>query len=235
MELTDDQKFLAALSSLEHDQWAHWTRYMLEVLAGANCPYCAADIFPSATLYTIEHEEGCHVGRWCRQINTPYSELSPTEQVSDQEWAHKVFLLVMPYMMRKMGALQAGSLQVLEQIAKTQDIEALITEADPTSKPLKVAVLDLFAQFEDPTRNDQDGDIQPQLDRMAELIGYEGSMRSMASKAKGNVDKLKDLLDMIPPSLVTMPCGHSPTSVVALDDGSSVCAECEKVKSENGG
>ena len=53
------------LAELEHDQWAHWTEFMLDNL-------------------TLEN-----IARWQRQIRTPYSELSEEEKESDRAWAKK--------------------------------------------------------------------------------------------------------------------------------------------------
>ena len=58
------------LAALEHDQWTHWTRYMLANLTPEN------------------------IERWTRQIETPYSELSEKEKDSDREWADKVMSLI---------------------------------------------------------------------------------------------------------------------------------------------
>ena len=57
------------LADLEHEQWAHWTRYMLDNL-------------------TPENTE-----RWRRQIDTPYADLSEQEKESDREWARRVVAL----------------------------------------------------------------------------------------------------------------------------------------------
>ena len=57
---------LERLAALEHEQWAHWTRYMLNNI-------------------TIEN-----VNRWRTQIETPYSELTEEEKGSDRKWARKV-------------------------------------------------------------------------------------------------------------------------------------------------
>lgn len=54
-----------ALADLEHQQWAHWTRYMLDNLTPEN------------------------IERWRRQIDTPYSDLTEKEKDSDREWARK--------------------------------------------------------------------------------------------------------------------------------------------------
>jgi hypothetical protein len=57
---------LEQLAELEHEQWAHWTRYMLDNLTEEN------------------------IARWRRQIDTPYEELSEKEKESDRKWARKV-------------------------------------------------------------------------------------------------------------------------------------------------
>ena len=58
------------LAALEHEQWAHWTRYLLDHLTPEN------------------------VERWRRQIDTPYEDLSEPEKQSDREWADRVLELV---------------------------------------------------------------------------------------------------------------------------------------------
>jgi hypothetical protein len=58
------------LAALEHDQWNHWTQYMLENLTEDN------------------------IARWTRQIRSHYSELTEKEKESDREWADKVLDLL---------------------------------------------------------------------------------------------------------------------------------------------
>jgi hypothetical protein len=58
------------LAALEHEQWAHWTRYLLDHLTPEN------------------------VERWRRQIDTPYEQLSEAEKQSDREWADRVLEIV---------------------------------------------------------------------------------------------------------------------------------------------
>lgn len=58
------------LAALEHEQSAHWTRYLLDHLTPEN------------------------VERWRRQIDTPYERLSEPEKQSDREWADRVLELV---------------------------------------------------------------------------------------------------------------------------------------------
>jgi len=60
-----EDELLEALADLEHDQWAHWTRYMLDNLTPGN------------------------IEKWEKQCDTPYSDLSEKEKDSDREWALK--------------------------------------------------------------------------------------------------------------------------------------------------
>ena len=70
------------LAALEHEQWAHWTRYMLSVL-DPNENGELAEYFPE-------------VRRWMRQCETPYAELTEAEKDSDRAWADKVIEVVGP-------------------------------------------------------------------------------------------------------------------------------------------
>lgn len=58
------------LAELEHQQWAHWTSYLLDNLTPEN------------------------IERWRRQIDTPYSQLSEAEKDSDRNWADKVLRII---------------------------------------------------------------------------------------------------------------------------------------------
>lgn len=59
-------ELIERLAQLEHEQWAHWTRYMLDNLTPEN------------------------IERWRRQIETPYHQLTEKEKESDRKWAKKV-------------------------------------------------------------------------------------------------------------------------------------------------
>ncbi len=63
-------ELIERLAELEHEQWAHWTRHLLDNLTPEN------------------------VARWRQQIATPYHKLSETEKDKDREWAYKVLALL---------------------------------------------------------------------------------------------------------------------------------------------
>ena len=65
-----DDELLEKLADLEHQQWIHWTKYMLDNMSDEN------------------------INRWKQQIETPYSELSEKEKESDREWAEKVLKII---------------------------------------------------------------------------------------------------------------------------------------------
>jgi len=56
------------MAALEHEQWAHWTKYMLDNLTPEN------------------------IARWRRQIDTPYRGLSDNEKESDRVWAEECYV-----------------------------------------------------------------------------------------------------------------------------------------------
>jgi hypothetical protein len=58
------------LAELEHVQWSHWTRYMLDHLTPEN------------------------IARWRRQCDTDYADLTEKEKDSDREWADKVLAII---------------------------------------------------------------------------------------------------------------------------------------------
>ena len=60
------------LAALEHEQWAHWTKYMLGNLTADN------------------------IARWIRQIDTEYGDLSESEKQSDRNWAYRVVRALFP-------------------------------------------------------------------------------------------------------------------------------------------
>lgn len=64
--LQNASRMIEELAALEHEQWAHWTKYMLDNLTPEN------------------------IERWKRQTETSYSDLSETEKESDRGWARKV-------------------------------------------------------------------------------------------------------------------------------------------------
>jgi hypothetical protein len=65
------------LADLEHRQWAHWTKYLLEALG----------------LWVGDRGQRSDIARWRRQCETPYEALTDTEKNSDRVWADKVLAL----------------------------------------------------------------------------------------------------------------------------------------------
>lgn len=63
-------QLLESLAALEHEQWAHWTRYMLDNLTPEN------------------------IIRWRQQLATPYADLSEQEKESDRVWAQRVLQIL---------------------------------------------------------------------------------------------------------------------------------------------
>ena len=62
--------FKEDLADLEHQQWIHWTKYLIEN-------------------YNLENKE-----RWRVQTQTKYKDLSEKEKDSDRTWADKVIKLI---------------------------------------------------------------------------------------------------------------------------------------------
>ena len=73
------ENLLEELSELEHQQWAGWTKYMLDRLEQLEMEEDAND----------SHKVQRQQENWRRQIATPYSELTEKEKDSDRSWASK--------------------------------------------------------------------------------------------------------------------------------------------------
>jgi len=68
------------LAELCHSQWSGWVRYMF-----------SKGMLNEDGTWTMPVE---FVQRWTRQMNTPYAELSDSEQNSDRDEADKFIKLV---------------------------------------------------------------------------------------------------------------------------------------------
>jgi len=74
-----DNLDIEELADLEHKQWSHWTKYMLDKLYSLFSPDALAD-----------ENELTDLKRWNKQIKTEYKDLTEKEKDSDREWAIKV-------------------------------------------------------------------------------------------------------------------------------------------------
>jgi len=68
------------LAALEHEQWIHWTKYMIENLTTEN------------------------ILLWRKEIEAVYEELSEKQKDSDREWADKVLSIIAQYVIEPGGA-----------------------------------------------------------------------------------------------------------------------------------
>ena len=66
------------LAALEHEQWAHWTKHLLDTL-------CDRYALPA---------DDPEIRRWRQQIQTPYLDLSEHSKASDRVWAQKALTAV---------------------------------------------------------------------------------------------------------------------------------------------
>ena len=106
-EESDD--LLEQLSALEHEQWAHWTKYMLESLTADN------------------------IARWKEQIETSYENLSDKEKESDREWARKVLKITGKSGKNIATHERTNSVDLLNQVIKTQIKLAEVKEPTRTA------------------------------------------------------------------------------------------------------
>lgn len=86
--MDDFPPLLEKIAGLEHQQWAHWTKHMLdtiEVLLG----YPLEDIDHPNNRTEEQEKARKSIIRWKKQIETPYSHLGEIEKDSDRKWAKK--------------------------------------------------------------------------------------------------------------------------------------------------
>lgn len=83
------------LADLEHQQWAHWTKYMLDTLTIEIGAALHGVLAPDDYKQAIEAITGVNcLSRWLRQTTTPYAELTEKEKDSDREWADKALAII---------------------------------------------------------------------------------------------------------------------------------------------
>jgi hypothetical protein len=73
---------LEELAAHEHDQWVHWTTFMLANLTPEN------------------------ITRWQHQVQTPYSGLSEKEKESDRAWARHALAIIRRHDAHKFAELK---------------------------------------------------------------------------------------------------------------------------------
>jgi len=99
--MTTNNELIEKLAALQHEVWAHWTKYMLDTLA----PLFGNNIMTEnqvRAIFELVPAEGANaehiqktkdafatIDRWRRQIETPYADLTEKEKDSDREWAEK--------------------------------------------------------------------------------------------------------------------------------------------------
>lgn len=78
------------LAALEHEQWAHWTRYMLTALGLFD--ESGGVSAEAVRLFLLKNEPSRLVllQRWSAQAGSSYDLLSESEKDSDRAWADKV-------------------------------------------------------------------------------------------------------------------------------------------------
>jgi len=83
-----------ALAALEHQHWAHWTRYMLTTLGLLD----ESGGVSAEAMLLFRHQPTRLVllQRWSAQACSSYDLLSESEKDSDREWADKVLKLLAP-------------------------------------------------------------------------------------------------------------------------------------------
>ncbi len=91
------------LSSMEHEQWAHWVRFMLRTIYWNGKD---GSKVPNTTLLK---------SRWERQVNTKYDDLTENEKNSDREWADKIIELLEPQV-KQLEILLNDTTDVLDRV-----------------------------------------------------------------------------------------------------------------------
>lgn len=98
------------LAALAHEQWAHWTRYMLARLETVivdndeeyramrlnGLAFCQTREAARAYVDGMEEQDRAFADleRWRRQVETPYADLTEEEKAGDREWADRYLAIL---------------------------------------------------------------------------------------------------------------------------------------------
>jgi len=121
-ETTVQDNVREQLAAVQHDIWAHWTRYQF----GA----CQRNEDGSITIPADKVE------RWSRQMETPYSELTDKECESDREQADKIILAIR----WRLEAATLADVYGKRAEAAERERDAWKQEADDERKSMRSAV-----------------------------------------------------------------------------------------------
>ena len=108
------------LADVQHAIWAHWMRYQFS--------QCLPNGFGGALIPSDK------AGRWRRQMDTPYSDLTDKERESDRHQADKVLAVVQPELDQLRAALNAAEARItryeaLETTCRSKHRHATIHDA----------------------------------------------------------------------------------------------------------
>lgn len=100
------EEALESLAALEHEQWAHWTAYMLDNRTSKN------------------------MARWRKQVLTDYADLSNAAKESDRQWARKVIsALITPDMAQALAARDARvRREALDSVTTLHHVLSMVRE-----------------------------------------------------------------------------------------------------------
>lgn len=76
----EKEQLINVLAEVQHEIWAHWMKYLYSKCEEYTIELEGKKIKTGNLIIPVEE-----VAKWRRQMHTPYSQLSPKEQQSDQK------------------------------------------------------------------------------------------------------------------------------------------------------